>query len=187
MYLGIDQSLRSTGVALVEADGSVVYTGTITPGKLTGVERLAYIRRGLREALSMADGARILSAALEGYSYGSTGTLCELGEVGAVVRLVLYDAGVPFVVVAPAQLKQFVAGNGQAKKEDVREAVLKKWGISIDQDDECDAFGLAQLAKSYHNKTGTTRGELEVLKKLRTPRKKRLSAVPAVHRFGPQL
>lgn len=187
MFLGIDQSLRSTGVALVEEDGSVVYTGTITPGKLTGVERLSFIRKGLREALEMTEGSRILSAALEGYSYGSTGSLCELGEVGAVVRLVLYDASVPFVVVAPAQLKQFIAGNGQAKKEDVRKAVLKKWGIDIDQDDECDAFGLAQLARSYHHKTGTTRTELEVLKKLRTPKKKKLFVVPAVHRFGPQL
>jgi crossover junction endodeoxyribonuclease RuvC len=186
MYLGIDQSLRSTGVALVDAKGSVVYTGTVTPGKLTGVERLAYIRRGLQEALAVVEGSPVFHAALEGYSYGSTGSLCELGEVGAVARLLLYDAGISFVVVAPAQLKQFVTGNGQAKKEDVRQAVLKKWGIDIDQDDECDAFGLAQLAKSFHLNSGTTRPELEVLKKLRAPKRKNLRVVPAVY-AGPSL
>jgi Holliday junction resolvasome RuvABC endonuclease subunit len=96
----------------------------------------------------------------------------DLGELGGLVRLVLHDAGIPFVVVAPKSLKQFVSSDGSATKELMREAVLKKWGMDFEQDDECDAFGLAQLARSFHLNTGTTRAELEVLKKLRDTTKK---------------
>ena len=166
MYLGIDQSLRSSGVAVVSAKQEVVYRGRIIPGKLKGVARLAAIRDALRDVLAAEPD--IAYAALEGYAYDvGAGRVFELGEVGAVVKMVLHDGAIPFIIVPPASLKQFVAGNGQAKKDQMREAVLKKWGHDVEQDDECDAFGLAQVARSFHLNKGTTRSELEVLKKLR--------------------
>jgi len=171
MYLGIDQSLRSSGVAVISEGQKVQYVGRILPGKLTGVARLAAVREALRDVLAAEPD--ICFAALEGYAYDvGAGRVFELGEVGAVVKMVLHDAAVPFVIVPPASLKQFVAGNGQAKKEQMREAVLKKWGIDVAQDDECDAFGLAQVARAFHLNSGTTRAELEVLKKLKDTTKK---------------
>lgn len=171
MYLGIDQSLRSSGVAVVSESKESVYLGRILPGKLTGVQRLAAVRTAIRDVLAAAPLVKF--AALEGYAYDvGAGRVFELGEVGAVVKLALHDAGVPFIVVPPASLKQFVADHGQAKKEQMRQAVLKKWGQDVVQDDECDAFGLAQLARSFHLNQGTTRAELEVLKKLRDTGKK---------------
>jgi Holliday junction resolvasome RuvABC endonuclease subunit len=179
MYLGIDQSLRSSGVAVVSEGQDVQFIGRIAPGKLTGVQRLASIRSALRDVLAGEPGIRF--AALEGYAYDvGAGRVFELGEVGSVVKLVLHDAAIPFVIVPPASLKLFVTGSGQAKKEQMRQAVLKKWGISIEQDDECDAFGLAHVARSFHLNKGTSRAELEVLKKLRdTDKKISLVASPA--------
>ena len=176
MYLGIDQSLRSSGVVIVTENQEVEYVGTVTPGKLTGAPRLACIR----DALRLVARPGIKFAALEGYSMESVNRSFDLGELGGLVRLVLHDAGIPFVVVAPKSLKQFVSSDGSATKELMREAVLKKWGMDFEQDDKCDAFGLAQLARSFHLNTGTTRAELEVLKKLRdTSKKISLVATPA--------
>jgi len=178
MYLGIDQSLRSSGVVVVGASNDLIYRGTVTPGKLLGVTRLACIRDSLRDVLAAEPD--ICYAAIEGYSIESVNRSFDLGELGGLVRLVLHDAGIPFVVVAPKSLKQFVSSDGSATKELMREAVLKKWGMDFEQDDECDAFGLAQLARSFHLNTGTTRAELEVLKKLRdTTKKISLVASPA--------
>lgn len=170
MYLGIDQSLTSTGVAVVTKDQEHLYTGAVTPKKLTGVHRLSYIREELRDVC--AGFPSIKYAALEGYSVGSVNRPFALGEVGAVVQLVLHDAGIPFLVVAPKSLKLFVTGSGDAKKEDMQKAVKAKWGLDFDHDDICDAFGLAQLARSFHMVKGSTRAELEVLKKLRNTDKK---------------
>jgi Holliday junction resolvasome RuvABC endonuclease subunit len=166
MYIGVDQSLRSTGVVAISAEGTLVRTTRIVPKKLTGVQRLAAIRTELENTLLCSTPIRF--AALEGYAYDvGAGRVFELGEVGAVVKLIFYDAKLPFIVVPPASLKQFVAGHGQAKKDQMRQAVFKKWGQDIKQDDECDAYGLAQVARAFHLNKGTTRAELEVLKKLR--------------------
>jgi Holliday junction resolvasome RuvABC endonuclease subunit len=178
MYLGLDQSLRSSGVAVVSGKGEVIYLGLIPTGALRGVQRLAAIRNALRDVLGAEPDIKY--AALEGYSIESVNRPFDLGELGGVVRLALHDAGVPFLVVPPKSLKLFVASDGAADKEKMRKAVLKKWGQDIEQDDECDAFGLAQLARSFHLNTGTTRAELEVLKKLRdTSKKITLVAPPA--------
>jgi Holliday junction resolvasome RuvABC endonuclease subunit len=178
MYLGIDQSLRSSGVAVVTEKQLVQYMGRIVPEKLTGVKRLAAVREAIRDVLAAEP--LIKFAALEGYAYDvGAGRVFELGEIGAVVKLTLHDAGVPFIIVPPASLKQFVSSSGSATKELMRQAVLKKWGVDVAQDDECDAFGLAQVARSFHLNKGTTRAELEVLKKLRdTDKKISLVATP---------
>jgi Holliday junction resolvasome RuvABC endonuclease subunit len=171
MYLGIDQSLRSSGVAVVSEKQQVTYLSTLNPKKLRGVERLAWIRESLRVVL--ASEPDIKYAALEGYAYDvGAGRVFELGEIGGVVKMVLHDAAIPFLIVPPASLKQFVADHGQAKKEQMRAAVLRKWKVDVEQDDECDALGLAQVARSFHLNKGTTRSELEVLKKLRDTDKK---------------
>lgn len=167
MYLGIDQSLRSTGVALVSSEGLRLYTGTVTPGKLTGAARLAYIRDALREyAKSVA------YAALEGYAMDAVNRSFDLGEVGGLVRLLLHDAQIPFVVVPPMSLKQFAGTNGTSSKEAMREAVKKQWGVDIEQNDACDAFALAQVARAVHLNKGKTRAQLEVIKKLTAETKK---------------
>jgi Holliday junction resolvasome RuvABC endonuclease subunit len=180
MYLGIDQSLRCSGVAVIGKSQELLYVGTITPGKLTGAPRLGYIRSALRDVL--AANPEIEYAAIEGYSYGSgAGRTFELGEVGAVMKLALFDAGIPYLTVSPAGLKQFVAGNGHSDKERMREFTLRKWGIDFeDRDDECDAYGLAHVARSVHLGVGKTRAELEVVKKLKnTDKKISLVATPA--------
>lgn len=179
MFLGIDQSLRSSGLAVVSETQSLVSMYTVTPGKVTGAPRLATIREAVRDLLAAEPAIKF--AAMEGYAYDvGAGRVFELGEVGGVIKLTLHDAGIPFVVVPPASLKLFVAGNGSATKEQMREAVFKKWGPDIDQDDQCDAYGLAQLARSFHLNSGTTRAELEVLKKLKdTSKKISLVASPA--------
>lgn len=171
MYLGIDQSLRSSGVAVVSEKQKVTYLSTLNPKKLKGVERLAWVREALREILAAEPDIKY--AALEGYAYDvGAGRVFELGEIGGVVKMVLHDAAIPFIIVPPASLKQFVADHGQAKKEQMRQAVLRKWGHDVAQDDECDALGLAQVARAFHLNKGTTRSELEVLKKLRDTDKK---------------
>jgi Holliday junction resolvasome RuvABC endonuclease subunit len=72
-------------------------------------------------------------------------------------------------VVAPAALKKYVSGNPQASKERMRVATHKKWGIDIDQDDACDAYGLARVARTYAVGKSLDRDELEVVQKLKSP------------------
>ncbi len=56
--------------------------------------------------------------ALEGYGHGMARgyALTQLGELDGVIRTALFEAGVPFVEVAPATLKKYATGRGNATK-----------------------------------------------------------------------
>lgn len=169
MYVGIDQSLNGTGLCLRDAAGVVHATQTIDPGKLRGVERLACVKTRVTSFLS----SRVAFVAFEGYSYNSVGRVFELGEVGGVLRLVVHEYGLSFVVVPPASLKKFATGNASAEKEDMVEAA-KAAGFVTTDDNQADAFFLSQIARCYHLELAPpNRAQLEVLHSLRSPKSKK--------------
>lgn len=164
MFLGIDQSLRSTGIAVLRSGTTrPEYLATIEPGKLRGAERLASIYGEIEDVLKNYG---IRRAALEGYSMESVNRSFDLGELGGIVRLCLIRNNVNFIVVPPLSLKLFVTGKGQASKTQVQTATMKRWGQAINQDDECDAYGLAHVARVYETGDSAIRCELEVVSKL---------------------
>lgn len=149
---GIDQSLNSTGIAIIDAEtGLLVYSETIslnknksTP-KLFGPARLIHIRNRIKELLSAH---QVDFVALEGYSFGSRGaSIFDLGEVGGAIRILVYDLGLPFETVPPKTLKKYIAQNGNADKEMMLKSIEEKYKITFDSSDEADAFGLALMAK----------------------------------------
>jgi len=163
-YLGIDQALGCSGIAILGEEGETLLLEVVRTGALTGATRLVRIRDEL-EALLTPHGIRMGS--IEGYAYGAVGRSFELGEVGGIVRALLHDLAIPFLVIAPAALKKFVSGSPMATKAVMREKTREKWGIDIAEDDACDAYGLARVARAYVTEDSTNRHELEVLKKVR--------------------
>ena len=158
--IGVDQSMNHTGVCILDLDGRNEKLSLIEPRKLYGAARLAAIRDALRRLL---EGKRFAIGTLEGYSHGSVGPKFELGEVGAIVKLALFDVCQSVYVVAPKQLKKFVTANGSADKHDVMHAIQEQWGVYIRDDNQADAYGLAQIARQLHAITTTKRHQLDVL------------------------
>jgi len=134
--LGIDGSLTSTGFAHPSANG--VVTGRIKPSS-KGVERLAAIRHGLSGVIGAAKPTR---AFLEDYAMGARGKTYNIGEGGGVLRLTLYDFGIPFTVVSPTTLKLFSTGyGGPASSKDVMIATaIHHFGFQSSSNDEADAL-----------------------------------------------
>jgi Holliday junction resolvasome RuvABC endonuclease subunit len=168
-FLGVDQSLRSTGVAVIGDTEELLELQAIVPDGLTGVPRLLYIRDELQRIIKPY---QITLATVEGYAYDAVGRSFDLGEVGGVVRVVLGDAKSPLLVVAPAALKKFVAGNPQASKPQIRAAIQRKWKIDIENNDSADAYGLARVALTYATLRSKDRNELEVVAALKAPHEK---------------
>lgn len=96
----------------------------------------------------------------------STHFAMDLGEVGGIVRLAFFKAQVPFEIVPPSSLKKFVANNGAADKDEMSRAVEKYYGQVITQNDICDAYGLAQVARVADTGRSLRRCELEVTRDL---------------------
>lgn len=162
--LGLDPSLSATGYALPSG-----YVGTFTP-KGRRVERLGNAAQWIEEILHVHE---IDVVYLEGYSYGSKGRAAiSLGELGGVLRLAIADAGVKMVEVSPATLKKYATGAGNAAKERVLVAAVKRLDYGGHSTDEADALWLYELGACIAGVRDhrVPKSHLNALKKIKAPK-----------------
>lgn len=145
--LGIDLSLISTGICLLEdSKFETALIGT----KLRGCERLNYIRDEIEDFV-LSYSPRLV--VLEGYSFGSIGQTFSIGELGGIIKLFLVNSGYKTIIVPPKCLKKFITGNGNSGKEIMLVKTLSKYKVEFENNNLCDAFGLAQMGQVYLNGT----------------------------------
>jgi len=147
IVLGLDLSLTGTGMCVVETGAERGLLTTInTTAKTRTEDRLITIRRHIAQASSGVD-----AAIIEGLSYGSVGgAQAERSALHWMVRVDLYQMGVPFVVVTPMSLKKFVCGTAKAEKSMMIREVFRRWGVEAANDNEADAAALAHLGLVYY-------------------------------------
>lgn len=177
LFLGIDQSLLSPGLAIVDEQGKAIQVSHLSVSdKLRGAARLerivSWILTSSRKAIT-EQGSLINKGCLEGYSVQSCNRPFDLGEISGAIRYgFLRDLGLDLQVVEPTRLKKYAAGSGLATKVDILHAVKSVWGLDLTQDDEADAYVLAQIARTMVTKTFTRRCQAEVVRDLISPPKK---------------
>lgn len=142
--VGLDLSLAATGYAYDE-EAAVFRTSA------RGVVRLALIWSKIADLIVDAD-----VVVIEDYAYSRADAHAhELGELGGVVRLGLWSAKVPFVVVNPTTLKRYALGKGGGKgtgKLDMALAAQRRLGYSsaAADDNEVDALWLRMMALDHY-------------------------------------
>jgi crossover junction endodeoxyribonuclease RuvC len=142
---GLDLSLSSTGIVIVDSDGDMLYSASLKTKKLKGMQRLKFIKD---HVLKVFTEFNVKQSCIESYAFGvrQSRSKFNLGELGGVIRLALYENGIEYVDIAPPTLKKYVTGFGNADKIMMVEAVLKRWSIDFGSDnDKADALGLAKL------------------------------------------
>lgn len=168
--LGIDSSLTSTGVVVLDERGGLLKAQAIR-GEGRDVVRLWRLKEAFSWFLSAATadcaigGHVITHAVLEGYGYSANGQrLAELGEWVGQIKLILFDYDILRLVVPPARLKKFTTGRGNAQKDEMRLAVFKRWGYEAKENDLIDAYALAQLGRAVLGwETNLTKAQREVV------------------------
>ncbi len=148
LVLGVDPSLRGTGLALVDfqAGRMPVLLGCRTvriPARRTMAVALAEIHRAIVEFI--ADGSAIRHVALEQTIYVQNFQTAQvLGAArGAAIAAVALQ-GLPVFEYPPLRVKQAVAGSGRASKEQLARAVMALLGHGRTLAfDEADAAGVA--------------------------------------------
>lgn len=148
LVLGIDPSLRGTGLALVEfrqGRGPVLLRCMTVriPAKRTMAYALGEIHRAVGEYIIAASGIR--HVALEQTIYVQNFQTAQiLGAARGAAIAAAALQGLPVFEYAPLRVKQSVAGNGRASKEQLARTVSSLLGapgaIGID---ESDAAGVA--------------------------------------------
>ena len=91
--------------------------------------------------------------AIEGYAFGaSAGLIANIAENGGMLKYLLYkEWGVTPEIVSPSQLKKWWTGKGNAKKEDMAQALLEREGVDIRLEMMLDAFDspVSDVVDSY--------------------------------------
>lgn len=136
-----DLSLTCTGVAYGDGDHLVV--DTIVTRTLRGVARLDHIAKKIRRITDEEEPQLVV---IEGYAYGRENQAHALGELGGVIRLMLYRRKMPVVVVQPSSMKQYATGKGNAAKNDVLLAAARRLDYAGSSNDEADALWLLEMA-----------------------------------------
>ncbi len=144
--LGVDTSLRSSGVGVVEARGSsyqcISWDRIRNPASRSHSESLAHLYREMEQFI-LRDKPDVV--AIEGIFFSkNVRTAVTLGQARGVVLAVCALHKLEIFEYSPRSVKQAVVGNGNAHKEQI--ARMIKVLLSLDEeppDDAADALALA--------------------------------------------
>lgn len=147
VIIGLDLSLTSTGVVVLTGENSISkIENFVLTSKNRGVIRLNNYADHTLELMAKYEPDLVV---IEGYAFGRPNQMAALGELGGVVKNLFYNYGQEYIIVPPTRLKKFVCGRGNAKKDEMRLEVYKRWGFEAKTDDEIDAYGLARIGRAY--------------------------------------
>lgn len=144
----MDLSLTSTGIAVYNISEDSITTSVVkTLSNEYDIDRYSRVHL---EVIRV--GSPNSTFFIEGYSFGSfnkSNSMSKLIELGGIIKYDLYCKKIPFIVVPPTVLKKFITGKGNAKKEDIKLGIYKKFNREFKTSDEADAFALVILGIKY--------------------------------------
>lgn len=155
--LGIDPGFGRTGLGvidLVRGEPAHVWHSVInTPSDEPFANRLAAVRNDITECIRRFSPSVACVEAL--FFQTNAKTAMKVGMARGVILLALADAKIPTVEVTPNQVKQGIAGWGNADKRQVTDMVTRLLKLSEPPkpDDAADALALAIVGGYVHGHT----------------------------------
>lgn len=145
--VGLDLSLTATGVC--RAAGGVVEVRRITSRADDGTLAARSIRLRSLAGIIARTATDAVLVVVEAPAYASsTGKVHDRAGLWWLVVARLTGAGVPVVEVTPQAVKTYATGKGNADKDDVLSAVVRRYpGVAVTKNDEADALVLAAMGR----------------------------------------
>lgn len=179
--LGIDFSLTSPAYTILEGNQVTSYclSSVKQPIEITVNNFNIYIYPIKKYFTSTFDRMEYLSnftvdiakncdiTALEDYSYGSKGLVFSIAEITGFVKYNLWKINKNPRLLAPAVIKRWATGKGNANKEKMKESFIEKTGIELDNlcqlnklktlgspiSDIVDSFYIADYTQNLNSQT----------------------------------
>ena len=147
--IGVDLSYGSCGVIAIDTDTAELLEQKVisTTTENSEIERARQVWNEI-SALIIAPVDIIV---VEGLAFAKGEKAHQMGYLHYRIReyLQAHEIHPQVLVPAPTQLKKFVAGTGQCKKELMLLKVYKRWQVEFGVNDLADAYGLARLGMAY--------------------------------------
>lgn len=145
--LGLDLSLVATGYVKIE--NQRVLEQKIISSK-PGDKTPRFELNRLLNILDQIDMTEVDLVVIEGVAMMShnTTSLVQLSGLNYLVRKKAHEQRIPFFIVPPSSLKKFIAGKGNAKKDEMIQAVFERYGQNFTDDNLNDAYSLAVMGET---------------------------------------
>lgn len=148
IILGLDVSLRSTGLALLMPES--ISSWTVKSKAPTTVNDMAKrLMASLEHIISLYN--KDLIVFIEDYAFGkfgNSGSVASLIELTGILQYGLYQASIRYYKVAPTAVKKFLSGKGILPKDQIPLLIYKKFNLTPDTVDACDALAIADFGYS---------------------------------------
>ena len=153
IILGLDPGLASLGFGAIRINphtrptsAELVDFGIIQT--LAKTEMGARLETIYEDMHALLDAVKPDLVAIEQLFFYKMGNILPVAQARGVALLVVAQHKLPYLEFTPAQIKQAVAGYGNAKKPDVQEAVARELGLEKipRPDDAADALAVALTA-----------------------------------------
>lgn len=138
--IGLDLSLTASGVSTP----SDTFTVTTRTGPALEARLVAIRETVVRSVLAHPDPVVFIEELPVG-PQSTPKTIYLLGLVHSQIRVELYEAGIPVVMVMPSVLKKYATGKGNAAKSAVILALYKRTGLELADDNQVDAYWLRAM------------------------------------------
>ena len=152
--LGIDTSLRSTGIAVVERSGAGFHSlefGILDNPRTR--KHSACLKRIYDGVLDVIGRTSPDAVSIEGiFHCKNVRTAVTLGQARGASLTACATAGIPVYEYSPRKVKLSVCGTGTAHKDQVAKMVTSMLGLDkVPRDDESDALAIAIC--HFHSQT----------------------------------
>ena len=152
--MGLDLSLTGTGIVVLK-DGKIIKQKLIKskPSGDLPINEVRRIRKIIEDIEIELGDEKPTIAVIEGLAFmvKNATALVQLSALNYMTRALLDDYKISFIIVAPTTLKKFITGSGGSKKDVMLIEVYKRYGVSILDDNENDAFSLAKIGEELFN------------------------------------
>lgn len=172
-YIGIDPSIRGTGVAIASVTEGRVERRTLRIALKENGPALLYLQCNVFKNFindARCNNDKIVGICIEGPSLNSTNRADALGQVRGAYNLFCMQEYWPEAYpkeIPPNSLKKFFAEDGAASKQEMKAIAISN-GWPAKTDDEADAAGLSELARALVDRDiHLTRKQHEAIKSIR--------------------
>ncbi len=153
-FIGIDPSLAANAVVVINQHGEIIEEKLI---KSAGPKDNVYHNPEQRvldvfnQTKFISNILRLKCVYIEGLSYMSNSpTLFERCGLLYMILTHLFQEDVNYKIIPPTSLKKWHTTDGHADKVMMMRVAKCKWGIDFQDDNICDAYCLAMMAREEY-------------------------------------
>lgn len=142
--IGLDISLTRTGMSVHNKDGHCYTCSISSSPKDASLNRIDHIFSTVNNAIEKGD-VVFIEEMITG-KMANSGKSVERAKLVGLIEYTLWYKGILFYTIHPKSLKKWVTGSGgKGEKSVILHLIAKKTGYEATNDDEADAYALADL------------------------------------------